>query len=52
VVCERLHQSMGNALHVFLSQELPFNVHLWLNSLTVLPLLHSFMPLIQRFIGL
>jgi hypothetical protein len=25
-ICERLHQSVGNALQVFLSQELPFNV--------------------------
>jgi transposase InsO family protein len=26
-ICERLHQSLGNALRVFLSQELPFNVN-------------------------
>jgi hypothetical protein len=26
-VCERLHQSVGNALHVFLSQGIPFNIH-------------------------
>jgi transposase len=25
-VCERLHQSVGNALHIFLSQAIPFNV--------------------------
>jgi transposase InsO family protein len=26
-VCERLHQSVGDALRVFLSQGIPFNVH-------------------------
>jgi transposase InsO family protein len=25
-VCKRLHQSVGNALHIFLSQAIPFNV--------------------------
>jgi transposase InsO family protein len=26
-VCKRLHQSVGNALHIFLSQGIPFNVN-------------------------
>jgi transposase InsO family protein len=26
-ICERLHQSVGNTLRVFLSQGIPFNVH-------------------------
>jgi hypothetical protein len=25
-ICKRLHQSVGNALHVYLSQDIPFNV--------------------------
>ena len=25
-ICERLHQSVGNALRVFLSQEIPYNI--------------------------
>jgi hypothetical protein len=26
-ICKRLHQSVGNGLHVFLSQGIPFNIH-------------------------
>jgi hypothetical protein len=53
-ICEQLHQSVGNALCVFLSQNIPFNVVNVANLLiaTIATALHASRATIHRTLGM